>query len=55
VLQIFEYVQQDLKKYMSLDKKKNHLPLRPDLLKVLSLGTVKLVHHSSSSAVSEQT
>ena len=33
-LQIFEYVQLDLKKYMGQDKKKTHLPLKPAELKV---------------------
>lgn len=33
-VQIFEYVQLDLKKYMGQDKKKTHLPLKPAELKV---------------------
>ena len=33
-VQIFEYLQLDLKKYMGQDKKKSHLPVKPGDLKV---------------------
>jgi hypothetical protein len=33
-VQIFEYLQLDLKKYMGQDKKKNHLPVPQEDLKV---------------------
>ena len=34
MVQIFEYLQLDLKKYMGQDKKKSHLPVKPGDLKV---------------------
>lgn len=34
-VQIFEYVPLDLKKYMGQDRKKTHLPVKPEELKVL--------------------
>lgn len=36
-MQIFEYVKQDLKKFMGTDKNKQHLALKRHLLKVRSI------------------
>ena len=41
-VQIFEYLQQDLKKYMGMDKKRTHQPVKPEELKVCLLLSVTM-------------
>lgn len=44
-VQIFEYVQQDLKKFMGTDKNKQHLALKKHLLKVMVYSSfVETIH-----------